>query len=215
VLDLLAGLTFAGLLVVAAFAVRRPGRDPHARRRAGLLILYVIGASCTAGLSQRELWPFSAWTLMAGAAPDRLGAPPLPASVRAVAVDVTGREYPVDYRAWQPLTLEEIGTWWHRVLPALAADERRRAGAWMLERVNRARATVRAGGQPGYFHRFLGPLTAPTHSLHRATWTTPVSVPAEPFVAIRLYRASYELEARRRDPTRVRYDQVFEFAGDR
>ncbi|HEX9580949.1 MAG TPA: hypothetical protein VF970_07575 [Gemmatimonadales bacterium] len=179
-----------------------------------LLILYVVAATFGAALTGRDMWPFSSWALMVGTAPRDIGDSPKPARIRVAAVDTRGIEYPVDYRVWQPLNIEELGTWWHRVLPTLAAGERVRVGAFLLSRANQGWSAVQAGRPPGYFHRFLGPLVAPSHTLHPTIWSGTADLPPEPFVRIRLYREYYNVEARRRNPHSIQLVRVFEFPGD-
>jgi hypothetical protein len=74
---------------------------------------------------------------------------------------------------------------------------------FLLGRAEAARRRGREGRAPGTFERLLGPLAAPTFVQHPRRWTSPEATPSRPFVRLRLYRESWSLEERRRDPERV------------
>jgi len=206
---------FLTFLALGAWVVDGRRGDASGTRtppRVSVLILYVVAVSLTSVLSRHDLWPFSAWSLMAGTAPEAVGENP-PGDV-VIVVDARGNEFEVDYRAWEPFTVEELDTW----LPHLAdLDDasKARAAADLLARANVARERVLAGKSPGYFDRWLGPLTAPHHFLHPAIWTQPDDVPREPFVVFRVYREFWQPEARRRDATTVRRTLVYEYQAAR
>lgn len=201
--DLLAAVLFAALLAVTAVARLRE-RDGPSRRGASLFIGYVVAASLLAGITQRELWPFSAWPLLAVAAPREVE------HSRLAAVDDAGTEHEVDFRAFQPLGFDELITWMHFQFPRLAPGPRAEVAAHLLARLESARRQARATGTVGYFHRFLGPLAAPTYLLHPARWSSAEKTPSRPFVALRLYRLQWDVRERGADGPPARRTLVFE-----
>jgi hypothetical protein len=190
-----AALAFLGLLALLVRVRRAESRSPAARRAAlNGLIGYTLAASFGAGLLQRDAWPFARWPMAAGLA-SAAGE-----GTRLVAVDARGREWPVDYRAWQPLGFDELSPWLHRSFPRLPPAERRRVLEHLLEVAERARRNARAGGRVGYFDRYLGPFAAPYFDLHPRTWSTGQGAPPEPFTSLRVYRERWDHERLRRDP---------------
>ncbi len=205
-----AGILFAGfvgLTLIVTFC-REPSCKRH-RTLTNLFILYVIGATLLAAISRRDLWPFSSWALMVGAAPAEIGEDPQ--GLRLLAVDASGVEHFVDYRSWQPLSIEELGAWLRFEFPKLTPAEQDRIGVFLLRKANAGRAAARAGNAPGYFDRYFGVLTAPHHLLHPTIWSAPEDVPQQPFVGIRLYREYWNVEERRRDPTTMRLVRVYDY----
>ena len=212
--NLIALLSFAGLLVAATVALigTRAGLGVAARQRAvSLFLAYVCAVSLMAGLSQRDLWPFSSWALMVGAAPTDIGDDPQ--NLIVLGVDAEGREKPIDFRAWQPLGVEELEAWLRIRFQKLPPDARDRIAGYLLGLAEAGRVAVERGRSPGYFDRFLGPFTAPTHQLHPAIWNRPEDAPASPFVGLRIYREYWNLEARRRDGTQIRRVLVYQSPG--
>jgi hypothetical protein len=183
VLDLLAAGAFLGFAALAAGA----SLVPAARRRAAVsaLIAYTLAVSLGAGLVQRDAWPFSAWPLAANLLDETLTYDVL------VAVDAGGREHDVDFRAWRPLGFDEQLSWVQQELPRLDPAARRRVAADLLARAERCRQQARRG--QGCARDPLGPLTAPDFLLHPRLWSDPAAVPAQPFVALRLYHETLRL----------------------
>jgi hypothetical protein len=180
-----AALAFAGFVAGGLVLLRpRPAAaaDARGRRRVNVFILYVLGVSFTAGFSQRDLWPFAHWPIVA------LIARPLLEIPEIRAVDAQGREHAVDYRALQPLGLDDAAPWLYFHFPNLRPAQRQRAAAHLLGMVEDARARARRGERVGRFERVLGPLTAPYFLLHTRAWHGPDSTPAEPFRRLRFYR---------------------------
>jgi hypothetical protein len=196
--NVVAALAFLGFLGALARVRRAEARGEAARRAAvnGLLI-YALAVSVAAGLSQRDAWPFARWPMAAGRAAAR------GEGVRLLAVDAQGREWPVDFRAWQPLAFDELNPWLYRSFPRLAPEERRRVLAHLLDVSERARRRARSGGSVGYFDRYLGPFAAPYFDLHPRTWSPGAGTPAEPFTGLRLYHEAWDHEQRRRRPDSV------------
>jgi hypothetical protein len=183
-----AGFVVLGLLVVVAERRRRTDRR---RRLTNLLLLYAVAISFTAGLFQRDLWPFSAWSMMADVRSPILG------HARAFGVDANGREHPIDYRVWHPLQWEELIAWLGIELPELTPVEKDSALSYLLRQANAGRADALQGKRPGYLHRFLGPLAAPEHMLHPRLWQRPDQVPSQPFVALRVAWESWNADSGR------------------
>jgi len=200
---MVAAVAYAGLVacagVVIAAELRRRGRA--LRRARGWLVAYVVGVTLLAGLTQRDLWPLSSWSLMTRApGPDRGVAPDM--YLLLVAVDSGGREYPVDYRAVEPFAIEELVAWMRKYFLDLPRAEQDSAAAYLLGRLNVARARVRSGLPPGTQGSWLGSLRAPFHTLHPRQWTAG-TVPASPFAGLRVYTESWNLAERARDSTKV------------
>jgi hypothetical protein len=208
---LVAAAAYAGMVLAAAViaAVEYRGRHRALRGARHLLIVWVVGATLLAGVSQRDLWPLSSWSLMTHAPRRDMGVDPV--YLRLLAVDGAGREYPVDYRAVEPFAIEELMAWMRRYFLKLPGDEQDRVADFLLRRLNLARARVLAGDEPGTQGRWLGPLRAPFHALHPRQWTSIHSVPTTPFVALRVYGEIWDLEERAVDPSRVTRTRLYEY----
>lgn len=206
-LNVAGGLCFLGLLLAAAIVLRaeRSGDARRRRRAVTGFILYAVLASFAAGLTQHDLWPFARWP-MAGGRADRVAS-----NTRIRALDAAGAEHDVDYRAWQPLEFDELVPWMHRSFAKLPARDRECVADHLLALAERGRARARDGLRPGYFDRFLGPLTAPYFNLHPRLWTSASQTPPLPFVGLRVYRERWDQEERRRDPSRVERALEFEY----
>ena len=196
-------LGYVALGLVVVWRARR-GHAP-ARPVISLFLLYMLLASLGPGLLQREAWPFSTWPLVAS----RHG--PTARHARLMVVDEAGQEHRVDARAWQPFVSDELIAFVNGRMLALPAADRDQVAEALLQIVEGAIVRIRAGGRAGYFDRFLGPLTAPYFLLHPAWWNGPDDLPALRLVAFRLYRESWTLEARRRNPDAVDRALVFEY----
>jgi hypothetical protein len=191
---------FLGFVALGLFAFargRRPGAG-GARAAADRLILYVLAVSLAVGITQQESWPFSNWALVHGLAPRQM------ASWEIEAVDDGGRSWPVDPRVLQPLSPEEFGAWMGSGLGRLSPEGRRRIGQFVLARAEAGRARVKAGGRVGVSERWLGPLAAPYHFHGRPVWRGPADVPDRPFIGVRLWSLSWDVEERALDASRVR-----------
>jgi hypothetical protein len=207
VLNVLGGLCFLGFLL-AALLVRLSERGwtfPR-RRCVNVFLLYAILASFGAGLSQKDAWPFAKWPMAGGRAGSRAS------TIRIVAVDEAGAEHGIDYRAWQPMAFDELMPWMHRTFPRLPRASQDQVAAHLLDKAESARRKAAAGRGVGYLDRFLGPLAAPEFDLHPRLWPAPGRVPPRPFVALRVYRETWNQEERRLDPSRVARQILYEFA---
>lgn len=191
--DLVATLCFAGFVLGGFALLAVEARCPAWRRLAtSLFAVYVLGVSAVAGFGQRDLWPFAAWNLVAGNVPRPW------TTVRLVAVDARGIEHPVDARAWEPQSLDELRGWLLQEFPLLDPAAQDRVLKNLLLRANAARARVRAGHAAGTNARYLGPLAAPLFLLHPRRWSSAPDVPADPFVELRLYHEIWDLDRRMR-----------------
>ena len=176
------------------------------RRLTNTFVLVALFTSFSSGLSQHDMWPFSSWKMMTGlTAPATRELPTL----SIVGVDAGGNEHAIDYRAWNPLSPEELDSWLRHDFYQLDAAARQRVASYLLGRANRAREAALTTGL-AYPNRWLGPLTAPTHLLHPTLWSRSDSVPKIPFVGLRIYEESWDLEARGRGGAPITRVQVFE-----
>lgn len=197
-MNLMGTAAFLGFLAVLGFAGLALPRSAERRRSAvSWFLAYCLVVSSAAGLGQRDLWPFARWPMAAGLA-DARGE-----NTRLRAVDTRGSEWPVDYRAWQPLGFDELNPWMHRTFPRLDARARDRVLQHLLGVAEQARLRARAGAGVGYFERYLGPFTAPYFDLHPKTWSSGAGAPPETFIGLRVYRESWGHEERLRHPDRV------------
>jgi len=205
VLNVLGALCFLGFLLAALLvALSERGWTSPRRRSVNAFLLYSVAVSFGAGFAQKDAWPFSRWPMAGGRADANAS------TTRIVAVDADGVERDVDFRAWQPVGFDELIPWMHRTFPRLPRDAQDRVARWLLEHAEAARRKAGAGEAIGSFHRVLGPLAAPEFDLHPRAWSPPAGAPPRPFVALRVYRESWNQEERRRDPARVTRRLVYE-----
>ena len=204
-LNVVAGLCFLGFLLAALLvALSERGVVGPRRRFVNAFLLYALAASFGAGLSQRDAWPFAKWPMAGGRAEAEAD------TIRIRAVDASGAEHAVDYRAWQPMAFEELIPWMHRAFARLPPAAQDQVAAHLLEKAEGARRRAAAGDGAGYLDRFLGPLAAPEFDLHPRLWSSPAWVPAQPFVGVRVYRETWNQEERRLDPSRFRRLLLYE-----
>jgi len=211
--SLISAGVYLGFVVLAllAWAARRAS-EATARRRISALIGYVVFASFLAGLSQRNLWPFAHWRMMQTVAPEAVGDSGLTVN-DVVGVTAQGAEYPVDYRALEPFTYEELLAWLMLRFPAQPPPARDSVGAFLLRSSEAGREAARAGKGPGRVSRLLGSFAAPSHVVYARRWNGPDDVPATPFVAVRIYREYWNIEERARDPHAIRRRLLYQFPG--
>jgi hypothetical protein len=177
------------------------------RRLTNVFLLLVLFISFGAGLTQHDLWPFSSWPVLAYPGPASGNYSALP---RIMGVDIDGNEYDIDYRAWQPVEVEELLSWVRLHFPRLDPAARDRVGAYFLSRSNLAREQALSSTGLPYPNRWFGPLTAPAHMLHPAIWSHPESVPHKPFIELRIYDERWNPEERSRDPQKVTRVLIFD-----
>jgi hypothetical protein len=194
-LSIVALVAFAGFLALASIVAvsRRLGVAPSARRFVtNAMIAYALAASSFAGISQHDMWPFSSWTMMVGLTPPATRVIP---TLRVMGVDSEGCESDIDFRAWQPLSMEELYSWLQRDFFRLEPASRDRVGVYLLQSINRARTEVLNSSGLAWSSPVLGPLSAPTHLLHPAIWAQRNAVPKNPFVSVRIYKEAWDLQA--------------------
>jgi hypothetical protein len=208
--NLVSAFGFLGFLCLAAVLAVVPPGHPQRRPWTTVLILYCLVATGGAVALRRDFWPFSSWSMMGRIAPTEVGDSGAHRSV-LIAVTASGEEYPIDYRVWEPLNVDELTTWLYEVFPHFSPAAQDSVGAYLLASANAGRASVRAGRAPGSLARTWGPLAAPGHLVHTEYWTRAEDVPAAPFVQVRLYHERWDVEARARLPDMVRRDLVYRF----
>jgi hypothetical protein len=204
-MEVVKGLLFLGFValgLVAAYSTRGKGDE---RRFVNVLLVYTIVLGLGAGLTQREVWPFSTWPLVAALVPPTVTHP------RIVAIDAEGQEYPIDYRAWAPLEIDELLGWEGKYFFGLDRAAQDRVGAYLLGIIEHNREQWSAGKPVLYFERYLGPLSTPFFLGHPEHWTRGAGVPAQPFRGLRLYNESWNVEERWRDPSKVVRQLAYEY----
>lgn len=178
------------------------------RAAVNVFLCVALFVSTAAGLSQHDMWPFSSWKMMTGLTPP--ATPTLP-TLTIVGVEFSGAEQEVDYRAWKPLSPEELDSWLRHAFFRLDPIARSHIGSYLLDRANEARQEALSAGGLTYSNRWLGPLTAPTHLLHPKIWSQVEKVPPTPFVALRIYEDSWNLEERLLHARQVTRVLAFEY----
>ena len=206
-----AAAAFAAFIAVSLFTMfaTRKGPTVDRQRFASGFILFMLIVSFTPGLAHRDLWPFGSWAMMTVPPPEEVG-PALPFSW-LYAVTGDGAEYRIDPRALEPLSMAELLTWIDYRLPEIPRAQQRRVGALLLDKANSGRLAVIEGRPPGYIWRVVGPFRAPHHLLYRPLWTEPRDVPEAPFVAIRWYSETWNIDQRLLDPGVVTRTLGFEY----
>jgi hypothetical protein len=195
----------AFVLLGLLLAARRRGTPERRKARVSLYLAYALLVTFTAGLTQRDLWPFAKWNIKA------LTPPPVREWQTLVAVDAASIEHRIDYRAWQPLGIDELIPWIILRFHLLPGDAQDRVAGYLLERAEEARRAAREGRRVGGSGRFLGPLAAPSYMLHPGVWTRPEDVPGARFVALRIYEERWSIAERRLDPARFERDLRYEY----
>jgi hypothetical protein len=203
-MGLIKGALFFGFVALGLLAAYS-GRGRNDKRRVNLFIVYTVALSLAVGLGQRDVWPFSAWPLVAGTVSRPLTHP------RIVAIDAEGREYQIDYRAWEPLEFDELTAWQQANFSRLDRPAQDRVAAYLLGIVEGARRQWSRGERVHYLDYYLGPLSAPLFLGHPDYWETDAGVPGQAFVGLRFYEESWDVEERARDPSKISRRLVFEY----
>jgi hypothetical protein len=187
-LNLVAAASFAAFLLGAILlrTTERRAEPPARRRNVSAFVALFLALGFASGLSQRDLWPFSHWPIVS------LVARPYIVIPKLVGVDADGNEHDLDYRALQPLGIDELSPWLLYNFTRLPEDGQERAAKHILDRAEAARRRAAAGGRVGDFEHYLGPFTAPYFLLHPHRWTSPEHTPQEPFVGLRIYHLTWE-----------------------
>lgn len=196
--ELAAAFAFAGF-VLGALWVRMHGT----RRAVNVFLAYSLVVSFGAGLTQRDLFPFAAWPLVAGLVPEVI------TQRRILLVDELGREHEADYRAWYPLSAIELSSWMDAGFLALEPTDKSEVAGYLTDLAESSRLRARQGDVDP-FGRFLGPLTAPFFLVSPDRWYGPEAVPSEPFVGIRLYREHWNPAAVHAGRDTIRRELLFD-----
>jgi hypothetical protein len=195
---LIRGALFAAFVVlgITTWLPRRPWRER--RSRASRFITFFAAVSLAVGITGRESWPFTTWRLVGGHSPT------LVTNYDFEVVSADGRALRLDPRVWQPASDNEIlDGWlaWH--IDQSSAEERNELARFVLDRAERARQSLRAGGNVGVNGWLLGPLAAPYSYQRRPLWHSAGDVPDTPFVEVRLVREQWDVRARFNDESLV------------
>jgi hypothetical protein len=196
-INVAAALVFAGFTLLVLLCWRQ-------RRMVHLLAAYVLFVTLGVALTQLDLWPFSAWPLIA------LYHPPTVTHTRMTVVDEAGMEHPIDARAWGSLSMLEIASWLGGPFEKLSSTEKATACGWLLDTLERARERVSARGSFGREGRPLGPFTAP-YFIVAPHWWDNGGLPRRRLVAFRVYRDTWDIELRARDANAVNRELVYEY----
>jgi hypothetical protein len=186
---------------------------PRLRARFGaqcmvsVFLAYVLVATCLPGFSQRELWPFSAWKLIASRVPTTVESP-IGGLPRFLAVTADGQEHEVDFRAVEPLAFDELLSWSAHVFPRLQPEEKDAAFSYLLARVNANVAAAQADPRWAAVDR-LGAASAPYFVLHPRRWPKP-ALPAE-MTGLRLYAERWHIQRRWRGIGEVERTLIHEY----
>ena len=208
--DGLAAACFLVFVAGAAWSAATRGGDMRVRqRRASLFVAWVLLVSLLVGVFEKDLYPFTSWPLMSWLYPRSY---PL---WRFVAVDAHGAEHDVDYRAWEPLSGDELASWLAMRFRRLGPLEKDSVARDLLQRATDGAERARAGVRIGQFDRMLGPLSAPLFQLHPTTWDRPASIPALPFQAFRLYEERWDPDAGTREARDVPRSLMYEYRVNR
>lgn len=204
-MEVVKGLLFLGFVVlglITAYSTRGKGGNP---RNVNVFLIYTLVLGIGAGLSQREVWPFSTWPLVAGTVLQGV------TLKRVVALDADGEEYPIDYRAWEPLPIDELRAWIGKHFFDLDRAAQDRVAAYLLRIVEHNRNQWLAEKPVLHFERYLGILSTPLFLGHPEHWTQGAGVPAQPFRGLRLYMETWNVEERWRDPSKVTRQLAYEY----
>ncbi|MFQ5702928.1 MAG: hypothetical protein ACE5HT_02790 [Gemmatimonadales bacterium] len=204
----LAGLIFLGFVMVGLVFARRGSMHLAERNRkfgVNVFLVYLLLASFSAGILQKNAWPFADWPLIAGKIPEDIS------QYRIMVVDSTDREFDIDYRAWEPLVFRDFAQWFVVKAPKLAASERAKASQYLLDRLEVARIRSKKGERVGTVIRVLGPFSAPYFLLEPKIWSDPDSVPRHQLIGLRVYFYEWNLLDRARDPSAFRRSLFYEF----
>jgi hypothetical protein len=173
-----------GFVALGLWLARVPPTSPSRRRAVSGFLAYVLAVHAFVAASQADCWPFSSFPMMAN---DTRRQPDEQAMISFRGVDAGGREWEVDPASWAPLYHQSMRGWFEVVAPRVSQGERREAVAFLLSRAEEARA-ARASGRCHGNERVLGPLAAPDTY---AYGPRPAVAP-DPFVALRVYRVSWD-----------------------
>jgi hypothetical protein len=181
--DVIAMLGFVAFVLAILLAMRLPSDrvTPSTPTRAVRFVI-VIGSSASllAGFSERSLWPFASWRMIPLVLTSDVSVPAL------VCIGAGGSVHNIDYRAWAPLTEEEMEGYFNGPflrLPPVLQDSAR---AELLAMAESSRERVRAGGNASASPSVLGTWGASSHLLHPRRWSSPGDAPPDSCTSLRL-----------------------------
>jgi hypothetical protein len=174
-------------VALAILATRRGHATALRRTRVSRLLLFATATSLFIGITGREAWPFSAWPMDNALIPQdfRYLAP--------VAVDLAGREFPIDPRAFEPLPWVDLSTWMSRPGHLDTAQEAE-IGPFLLKTVQGARQRAAAGADVGTYRRRLGILAAPNTQLSPDRWVAHSPALPDSVAQLRVYEYRTDLD---------------------
>jgi hypothetical protein len=175
-------LVFVALSIIASLTAR----DEVKRRRTQRFIVLAVLASLAAGLTGREAWPFSAWPMDNALMPGNFQ------YLMPVVADAQGKEYPVDPRAFEPVSWIDLSTWF----AARSASDSvavRETGPWLLRVLRGARARAARHDDVGRFRRRLGIFAAPHTFISPVRWSEAGTFP-DSIAELRLYEFRVDLD---------------------
>lgn len=183
--------------------------DPLRRKSSvSVLLAFMICAGLFAGFAHREMWPFSRWLIFAYRETP-------PSSLNLRAVNAVGNLYEIDARALEPFSRIELYTWLSLYFPSLPQLQKDQAAAYLLSLAEQGRQRSIRGESIATLDRYFGPLAAPLHFLSRRAWEGEFVQSPTPFVGLRIYEDSWEIERRHVDPFAVDHKLLYEFPSRR
>lgn len=202
-INVAATICFAAFVLLALVA----WRGGSSRRSARPLIAGAVTLILAVGIAQYDLWPFSAWPLIA------LYHPPEAKHIRLACIDDRGAEHPVDSRAVAPISYLELMSWADGVFPRLPLNQQREAAQWIVDRLETSRRRIAATGEYPRAAAPLGPLTSPFFIFAPRLWMDG-GMPSRPIIGVRLYRDSWNLEERAKNDAAITRALLYEYRSD-
>jgi len=185
-------LAFLFFFALGALVMRSAGDER--RRTVSLFILFVLGVSGLAGVTQWDVWPFTNNMLATGRGTDE-------SHERWLAfygVDSSGREWRLDPYTWSPVFDSVMQTWISMRYDELSRAQQEEVQHFLLTRANETREALAAGHRIGY-EKYLDALGCP-YWWRLKRWK---DVPHEPYRAVRVYRMDFQVGAMVRGDHRV------------
>lgn len=176
------------LLFYLAGVLRRAPNDVR-RRRANLVIVFVLIVTGVVGATQIDAWPFTNWALV-----HMIRAPAMHSWI-VEATDREGRVFEVDKRVFQPMAAEDIATSivrYERYPP----EGKREVLRFLYERAEAGRRRILEGKRFPANDWLLDGASAPYHFEARHLWARAGDVPAGPLASIRLVFIEWNIEER-------------------
>lgn len=189
--------------MVVLFLVAGSPRGPWRRIRVSLLVTLFLGMHVYPWWARQRPWdsvmPFIYYRLYVGPAPGRVSQP----EMTVVATD--GREYPIDYRIWQPHVPRYFNVLMDRHIRKHRGVDPE-VGELLLARVQEGLAEWRdQGALEGRNGHLLGGFQYPSHQTGAWRWGPDANLPGpEDIASVRIYWTQSVLAARRENPEALR-----------